>query len=84
MANQSKNKSDFRYKSVRGMNSMTLNKVLEFVTGEKAANWEYDEEEKEHTFYVKEKYCTDEPLTITKKELMEHFADFFGVNVKKV
>jgi len=80
-----KRKSKDIMRTVNGITGIQINKVLEFITGERAVKYGWDDENKEFIYKVKKEFGTDEPIKpMTKKQMLEAFEHFFQVKVKLV
>lgn len=67
------------HKTVCGINGVSLNKVVEFLTGERSFKYEWLESEKTFLFWIKEDLVPED-----KRGFIEHFKSFFKVKVKFV
>lgn len=61
----------FHFNTVSGINGINLNKVLEFLTGERSVKYEWLENEKTFEFLVKKKFEVD------GKVMLKQFESFF-------
>ena len=83
MSEQRKSKDIFR--TVNGINGININKVLEFLTGERAHSYKWDNDSKEFVYIIKKDFANDEQVKeMTRKELIDKFQEFFQVKVKLV
>lgn len=83
MAEQRKSKDIFR--TVNGINGININKVLEFLTGERAHSYSWNEKEKEFVYLIKKEFANNEKIAeMTRKEMIEKFQEFFQVKIKLI
>jgi hypothetical protein len=64
-------------KCVNGMTGVQLNKVIQFLTGEKALNYDFDKEQNKFVFTVRKSLVPEEKLNYIK-----YFEEFFHSKVE--
>ena len=75
---EEKRKNSFHFRTIGGINGMNLNKHLAFIFGEKSLTYEWSEEEKTFTFFMREELISADKK---REELKKHFEEFYRVKI---